>query len=198
MSFILFFLVILPQISEFTMVKRVQLHDKTFELSIPQEELHENIRKVAALINKDYEGKHPLILGMLNGAFMFCADLVRELTVPCEINFVKYSSYSGTQSTGKVSEVLGLTMDVSGRDIIVVEDIVETGCTLSSLKERLKEMNVASTSICSMFFKPSCLKTDLNVDYPAMVIPNDFIVGYGLDYNKAGRELKDIYTLVSE
>lgn len=178
------------------MKKRVQLHDKTFELSIPEAELRENIKKVAVQINKDYEGRHPLILGMLNGAFMFCADLVRELTVPCEINFVKFSSYAGTQSTGKVQELLGLSADVEGRDVIIVEDIVETGLTLSSLKEKLAEKKVASATICSMFFKPSCLKTGLKVDYPAMIIPDDFIVGYGLDYNEAGRELRDVYTLV--
>ena len=138
------------------MVKRVQLHDKTFELSIPQEELHENIRKVAALINKDYEGKHPLILGMLNGAFMFCADLVRELTVPCEINFVKYSSYSGTQSTGKVSEVLGLTMEA------IIGMYQELLPSVGSLFTALLIFNLPftfakgmiDTLLCALIYKP--------------------------------------------
>ncbi len=180
------------------MQKRVQLHDKTFELSIPQTQIQEHVRKVAARLNGDYAGKHPVILAMLNGAFMFCADLVRELTFPCEIHFVRFSSYSGTQSTGQVTEIMGLECDVRGRDVIVVEDIVETGLTLKALMEKLNLSGAASANICSMFFKPTRLKTDLAVEYPAMVIPDDFIVGYGLDYNEAGRELKDIYTLVQQ
>lgn len=180
------------------MQKRVQLHDKAFELSIPQTEIQEHVRKIAARLNADYAGKHPVILAMLNGAFMFCADLVRELTFPCEIHFTRFSSYSGTQSTGQVTEIIGLECDVKGRDVIIVEDIVETGLTLKALLEKLHLQNVASANICSMFFKPTCLKTNITVEYPAMVIPDDFIVGYGLDYNEAGRELKDIYTLVQQ
>lgn len=178
------------------MQKRVQLHDKAFELSIPQTEIQEHVRKIAARLNADYAGRQPIVLAMLNGAFMFCADLVRQLTFPCEIHFVRFSSYSGTQSTGQVTEIMGLECDVRGRDVIIVEDIVETGLTLKALMEKLKLEGVASANVCSMFFKPTRLKTDLTVKYPAMVIPDDFIVGYGLDYNEAGRELKDIYTLV--
>ncbi len=178
------------------MQNRVQLHDKTFELTLPEAEIQEHVRKVAMRLNADYAGKRPLVLGILNGAFVFCADLVRRLTFPCEVAFVRFSSYSGTQSTGEVRELIGLECDVKGRDVLIVEDIVETGQTLLALKERLHDMGAASASICSMFFKPTCLKTELEVEYPAMVIPDDFIVGYGLDYNEAGRELKDVYTLV--
>ena len=178
------------------MQKRVQLHDKTFELSITQTQIQERVCETAARLNSDYAGRQPIVLAMLNGAFMFCADLVRQLTFPCEIHFVRFSSYSGTQSTGQVTEIMGLECDVRGRDVIIVEDIVETGLTLKALMEKLKLAGVASANVCSMFFKPTRLKTDLTVKYPAMVIPDDFIVGYGLDYNEAGRELKDIYTLV--
>ena len=176
-------------------MKRVKLHDKTFELSIPEAEILKSVKAVAEKINKDYEGKCPLILSVLNGSFMFCADLVRELTIPCEVSFVKLSSYSGTQTTGKVEELIGVNSDITGRDVIIVEDIVESGNTLQKMKDILESKGVASSVICSLFFKPSKLKVDLKVDYPAMVIPDDFIVGYGLDYNEAGRQLRDVYTL---
>ena len=179
-------------------MKRVKLHDKTFELSIPEAEILKSVKAVAEKINKDYEGKCPLILAVLNGSFMFCADFVRELTTPCEVSFVKLSSYSGTQTTGKVEELIGVNSDIAGRDVIIVEDIVESGNTLLKLKEILESKGVASSVICSLFFKPSKLKVDLKVDYPAMIIPDDFIVGYGLDYNEAGRQLRDVYTLCQE
>ena len=176
-------------------MKRVKLHDKTFELSIPEAEILKSVKAVAEKINKDYEGKCPLILSVLNGSFMFCADFVRELTIPCEVRFVKLSSYSGTQTTGKVEELIGVNSDITGRDVIIVEDIVESGNTLLKMKSILESKGVASSVICSLFFKPSKLKVDLKVDYPAMIIPDDFIVGYGLDYNEAGRQLSDVYTL---
>ena len=176
-------------------MKRVKLHDKTFELSIPETEILKSVKAVAEKVNKDYEGKCPLILAVLNGSFMFCADFVRELTIPCAVSFVKLSSYSGTQTTGKVEELIGVNSDITGRDVIIVEDIVESGNTLLKLKSILESKGVASSVICSLFFKPSKLKVDLKVDYPAMIIPDDFIVGYGLDYNEAGRQLRDVYTL---
>ena len=179
-------------------MNRVKLHDKTFELSIPEEEILKSVKAVAGKVNKDYEGKHPVILAVLNGSFMFCADFVRELTIPCEVNFVKLSSYSGTQSTGKVEELIGVNSDISGRDIIIVEDIVESGNTLLKMKNILDNKNVASARICSLFFKPAKLQADINVDYPAMIIPDDFIVGYGLDYDGEGRQLKDVYTLCKD
>lgn len=179
-------------------MNRVKLHDKTFELSIPEAEILKSVKAVAEKVNKDYEGKHPIILAVLNGAFMFCADLVRELTIPCEVNFVKLSSYSGTQSTGKVEELIGVNSDISGRDIIIVEDIVESGNTLLKMKNILDSKNVASARICSLFFKPAKLQADIKVDYPAMIIPDDFIVGYGLDYDGEGRQLRDVYTLCQE
>lgn len=178
------------------MEKTIQILDKTFGMSIPEAEILQKVRNVAERINKDYEGKEPVILGVLNGAFIFCADLVRCLNVPTDISFVKLSSYVGTQSSGTVNEVIGINTSLEGRDVIIVEDIVESGRTLKRMKEIIMVHNAASVKICTLFFKPSKLEVDLEVDYPAMVIPDDFIVGYGLDYNEKGRELRDIYTLV--
>lgn len=180
------------------MKKKVKIHDKTFELSISEEEILQNVKAVAEKINKDYEGKNPLFLAVLNGSFIFAADLVRCIDIPCEISFVKMSSYSGTSSTGVVKEMIGLNNSIEGRDVILVEDIVESGNTLLRMKEIAIAHHVASVKICSMFFKPSRLKVDLDVEYPAMVIPDDFIVGYGLDYNEGGRNLREIYTLCEE
>lgn len=144
------------------------------------------------------EGKNPLFLAVLNGSFIFAADLMRMITIPCEISFVKLASYQGTMSTGKIKEVIGINEDISGRDIIIVEDIVESGLTMKRMLESLGTRNPASIHICTLLLKPEKLKVDLDIEYAAMEIPNDFIVGYGLDYNQQGRNLRDIYTLVEE
>lgn len=178
------------------MEKTVKLHDKTFAVSIPEAEILEKVKAVAAQISRDYEGKNPVILGVLNGAFVFCADLVRAFTIPCEVSFVKLSSYSGTSSTGEVKELIGINSSLTGRHVVIVEDIVESGRTIKQMKEIISVYDAASVSVCTLFFKPSKLEVDLKVDYPAMVIPDDFIVGYGLDYDEAGRHLRDVYTIV--
>ena len=151
---------------------------------------------VAQQISKDMEGKVPLFLGVLNGAFIFAADLMRELTIPSEISFVKLASYQGTTSTGKINEVLGINEDLSGRTVIIVEDIVESGLTMKRMIESLGTRNPASVHICTLFLKPDKLKEDLDIDYVAFRIPDDFIIGYGLDYDHLGRELREIYTIV--
>ena len=151
---------------------------------------------MAQRINRDMEGKNPLLLGVLNGSFIFAADLMREITIPCEISFVKLASYQGTTSTGKVHEVLGINEDLTNRTIIIVEDIVDTGQTMKSMVESLGTRNPASVHICTLFVKPDKLQEKLDIDYPCFSIPNDFIVGYGLDYDQQGRNLKEIYTLV--
>ena len=133
---------------------------------------------------------------MLNGSFIFAADLMREMTIPCEISFVKLASYQGTTSTGKVREVLGINEDLSGRTVVIVEDIVESGRTMRQMIESLGTRNPESVRICTLFFKPEKLKEDLNLDYVAFSIPDDFILGYGLDYDGLGRELKDVYSIV--
>ena len=176
----------------------IRIKDKTFKTSITEAEIKARIKTLAQQINKDMEGKTPLFLGVLNGAFIFAADLMREMTIPCEISFVKLASYQGTTSTGKIKEVLGINEDLSGRHVIIVEDIVESGQTMKRMIESLGTRNPASIHICTLFFKPDKLREELDIDYVAFRIPDDFIVGYGLDYDHQGRELKDIYTIVEE
>ncbi len=174
----------------------IKIKDKTFKTSIPEAEILERVKAVADRINVDMAGKNPLLLGMLNGSFVFAADLMRMITVPCEVSFVKMSSYQGTSSTGKVKELIGLNEDIKGRTIIIVEDIVESGLTMQKIIETLKARGPEAVYVCTMLLKPDCLKVPLDIKYAAMEIPNDFIVGYGLDYDQQGRNLRDIYTVV--
>ena len=174
----------------------ITIKDKRFRTSIPEAEIMEKVAQVAERINKDMEGKNPLLLAVLNGSFMFAADLMRMITIPCEISFVKLASYQGTTSTGKVREVIGINEDLSGRTVIIVEDIVESGLTVKRMIESLGTRNPESIHICTMLLKPEKLQAPLNIEYAAMTIPNDFIVGYGLDYDQQGRNLRDIYTIV--
>ena len=174
----------------------VKIKDKSFRVSIPEAEIKQHVKALAEQMSKDLEGKNPIFLGVLNGSFIFAADLMREMTVPCEISFVKLASYQGTTSTGKVREVLGINENLSGRTVVIVEDIVESGQTMKQMIESLGTRNPESVRICTLFFKPEKLKEDLNLDYVAFRIPDDFIVGYGLDYDGLGRELKDVYTIV--
>ena len=174
----------------------VQIKDKRFKTFISEDEIQQRVKAVADKINHDMEGKKPLLLAVLNGSVVFAADLMRHITIPCEISFVKLASYEGTVSTGKVVEVMGLNEDITGRDIIIVEDIVDTGKTMERMLDTLGTRNPNSLHICTLLLKPEKLKIPLNIEYAAMEIPNDFIVGYGLDYDQEGRNLRDIYTLV--
>lgn len=176
----------------------VKIKDKTFKTFIPEQEILTRVKAVADKINTDMAGKKPLLLAVLNGSFMFAADLMRYITIPCEISFVKLASYEGTTSTGKVKEVIGLNEDICGREVIIVEDIVDTGKTMERMMDTLGTRTPASLHICTLLLKPDKLKIPLNIEYAAMEIPNDFIVGYGLDYDQEGRNLRDIYTLVEE
>ncbi len=173
----------------------VKIKDKTFKTSISESEIKLRVKELAAKISQDMEGKNPLLLGVLNGSFIFAADLMREMTIPCEISFVKLASYQGVTSTGKVHEVLGINEDLTGRDVVIVEDIVDTGRTMKQMIESLGTRHPASVHICTLFVKPDKLEEELNIEYAAFSIPNDFIVGYGLDYDQQGRGLKEIYTL---
>ena len=174
----------------------VQIKDKRFKTFISEDEIQQRVKAVADRINHDMEGKKPLLLAVLNGSFVFAADLMRHITIPCEISFVKLASYEGTVSTGKVVEVMGLNEDITGRDVIIVEDIVDTGKTMERMLDTLGTRNPNSLHICTLLLKPEKLKIPLNIEYAAMEIPNDFIVGYGLDYDQEGRNLRDINTLV--
>ena len=176
-------------------MKSIKIKDKEFVPMISEAEIKERVKAVAQQISKDMEGKNPLLLAVLNGSFVFAADLMREITIPCEISFVKLASYQGTTSTGKVKEVIGINEDLSGRTIIIVEDIVESGLTMKRMIESIGTRNPESVNICTLLLKPDRLKTDLDIKYVAFSIPNDFILGYGLDYDQQARGLKYIYVL---
>lgn len=175
----------------------IRIKDKEFTPFIPESEIQKEVARVANEINRDLAGQTPLLVSVLNGAFMFTADLMRNLTIENEVTFVKLASYEGTESTGSVKELVGLNESIEGRTIVIVEDIVDTGFTMKHLLETLKAMNPKEIRIASLLFKPEKLQVDLNIDYVAMRIPNDFIVGYGLDYDGQGRNYRDIYTVVS-
>jgi hypoxanthine phosphoribosyltransferase len=174
----------------------IQIQDKKFRISIPESVIQERVKAVAERINADMAGKNPLFLAVLNGSFIFAADLMRHITIPCEISFVKLASYEGTVSTGKIKEVIGINEDLTGRTVVIVEDIVDTGQTISRMLETLGTRQPESIHVCTLLLKPDKLKVDLDVEYAAIEIPNDFIVGYGLDYNQQGRNLRDIYSVV--
>ena len=173
----------------------VKIKDKTFKTSISEAEIKQRVKELATQISHDLEGKNPLFLGVLNGAFVFAADLMREITIPCEISFVKLASYEGVLSTGKVREVMGLNVDITGRTLVIIEDIVDTGRTMRQMLSSLSFRNPESIHICTLFVKPDKLEEPIDIEYAAFKIPNDFIVGYGLDYDQQGRGLKEIYTL---
>ena len=179
-------------------MKTVKIKDKEFVPMMSEEEIKRRVKELAAQISKDMAGKNPLLLAVLNGSFVFAADLMREITIESEISFVKLASYQGTTSTGTVKEVIGINENLSGRTVIIVEDIVESGLTMKRMIESLGTRNPASVHICTLLLKPDCLKVDLDIEYAAFSIPNDFIVGYGLDYDQQARNLKDIYVLKKE
>ena len=177
-------------------MKKLQVKDKTFAVSIPEAEILKQVRRVAEEINRDYQGKEPLFLPVLNGSFMFAADLLREIILPCEVSFIKLASYQGTQTTGTIREVIGLAKDITGRPVIIVEDIIDSGLTMAHMIETLQAHNPASIAVCTCLVKPDALKVQVPIHYHCLDIPNDFIVGYGLDYDGFGRNTRDIYTLV--
>ncbi|MEI3341627.1 MAG: hypoxanthine phosphoribosyltransferase [Coprobacter fastidiosus] len=173
----------------------IQIKDKTFRPYIRREEIKAAIEKIAARINNELAGENPLFICVLNRAFVFAADLLREITIESEITFMRMKSYSGTQSTGVVKIIHGLDEDIKDRTVIVVEDIIDTGFTMQRIINQLKEREPKQVKIATLLFKPKALKCDVHVDYAALEIPNDFIVGYGLDYDEQGRNLKDIYVI---
>lgn len=175
----------------------ITLHDCNFNTYIYEEEIIARVSILAEQIDQNYKGKNPLFLAVLNGSFMFAADLLKRISIPCEISFIRLSSYQDMESTGKVKEVLGLKEDVFGRHVIVLEDIVDTGHTVHGLLEQLQAKSPASVEVATLLMKPECLQHKLEVKYIARSIPNDFVVGYGLDYNGLGRNLRDIYKIMA-
>lgn len=174
----------------------VKVKDKTFRTFIPEAEIQQRVKAVADKLNEDLKDKNPLFLAVLNGSFVFAADLMRMITIPCEISFVKLASYEGTVSSGKIKEIIGINEDLKGRTVVIVEDIVDTGFTMKRMLEQLGTRDPESLHICTLLVKPDKLQVPLNIEYAAMEIPNDFILGYGLDYDQQGRNLRDIYTIV--
>jgi len=174
----------------------VTLHDKSFGIYLPETDILSHIKAIAEKINQDYAQLNPLFIAVLNGSFMFASDLLKEVTVPCEISFMKVSSYENTSSTGFVTELVGLKEDVSGRHLVILEDIVDTGNTVVKILACLQEKNPASIEIATLLQKPECLQHELQVKYICREIQNDFVVGYGLDYNGLGRNLRDIYKVL--
>lgn len=173
------------------------LHDLTFEPFIAHDEIQEKIRLIALEINKDYKNSEIHFVCILNGAFMFSADLTKQITVPCYMHFLKVRSYEGTQSTGAVSNIIGLTESLQGKHVIVIEDIVDTGATMQHVYKEVNRLEPASIKVASLLMKPEVYKGDIKIDYLCFSIPPKFVVGYGLDYDGLGRNLKDIYQLKS-
>ncbi len=177
-------------------MQTVKIKDKEFSVSISEAEIRERVCAIAKRINKDLEGTTPIFIAVLNGSFIFAADLLREITIPCEIAFVRMASYTGTVSTGQVKEIMGLTKDIEGRTVVIVEDIIDSGLTMKEMLQLLQKKHPAAIHVASLLTKPNNLKVELDIKYNCFDIPNDFIVGYGLDYDGEGRNLKEIYTVI--
>ena len=174
----------------------IKILDKTFKKSISEETIISSIDKIAEKINIDLRDDNPLFISILNGSFMFASDLMKRIDFPCEISFVKIASYHGTSSSGEMFELIGLKENLKGRTIVVVEDLIDSGQTMSKVLEIVQNRGAGKICIATLFFKPGAIQHNISLDYVDMEIPNDFIVGYGLDYDGYGRNLRDIYTVV--
>lgn len=171
----------------------IQINDKYFDVFIEKKEILSKVDSLASLINGDYHNREVLFIAVLNGSFMFASDLMKRININCEISFVKVSSYIGTSSMGRVDELIGLNTDISGKEIIIIEDIVDTGITIDKIITLLTKGNPSSIKICSLLYKPEAFKGKNKPDYVGFTIPNAFVVGYGLDYNEKGRNIEEIY-----
>lgn len=173
----------------------VKVIDKTFKVSIPEEKIQARIKEIAAQMNTDLKGKDVIFLGILNGCFMFAGDLFKNIEIPSQITFLKLASYQGTTSSGNVKRLIGINENIEGKTVVIIEDIIDTGNTLDNIIKQLKGYEPAEIKTATLLHKPSAYKKDLPIEYIGFSIPNDFIVGYGLDYDGFGRNLKDIYTI---
>jgi hypoxanthine phosphoribosyltransferase len=174
----------------------IRIHDKTFEIYLSETAIQERVKNIADSINEEYRGKKPLFIAILNGSFMFAADLFKYLTINSEISFIKLASYRGMKSTGNVITSIGLDADLFGKDLIIIEDIVDTGKTLYNFLPKLKDHHPSSLKIAALLHKPEATRFPLKLDYVGFSIPDKFVVGYGLDYDGLGRNLKEIYQVV--
>lgn len=175
---------------------QITVLDKTFESYISYNQIEEAVQKIANQMEKELADKNPLFLVILNGAFMFASDLFKNLNFPAEISFIKFASYSGTKSTGEVKQLIGINEKLEGRVVVLIEDIVDSGISMEKILEYLETENISELKIATLLFKPAAYKKDFKIDYIGFEIPNEFIVGYGLDYNGQARNFKDIYKIV--
>lgn len=175
----------------------MKIKDKDFAPFIERERIQETVAQLASRINQDYAEKTPLLLAVLNGSFMFAADLMRYMTIPAEISFIRLSSYNRTRSSGRVKELIGLEENIFGRHLIIVEDIVDTGLTMRHLLDELQELGPKSLEVATLLHKSEATKEQIDLKYIGFVIPKKFVVGYGLDYDGQGRNLNDIYALAN-
>jgi len=175
---------------------KVRILDKEFKLFISEKQIQEAVEEMARRMNKELKGQKVFLIGILNGCFMFAADLVKRLDLDCRITFLKLASYQGTSSTGKVKRLIGLNEDIKGQVVVVLEDIVDTGITLDFIQKQLRGYEPAEIKLATLLYKPDACRQDVSLDYVGIEIPDDFVVGYGLDYNGYGRNLRQIYTVI--
>jgi hypoxanthine phosphoribosyltransferase len=173
----------------------IRVHDKHFKPYLTADDIDRAVKRVAAEINRDYDGRHPLFIAILNGSFMFASDLFKELTIDAELCFIKLASYKGMKSTGHIVTAIGLDTELFGRDVIIIEDIVDTGKTLSEFLPQLYHQQPASLKIAALLHKPEASRYPINIDYLGFSVPDKFLLGYGLDYDGLGRNLREIYQL---
>jgi len=179
------------------METNVTVHQKEFELLLEEETIAKRIRLLAIQLNVDFENRNPVFIGVLNGSFLFLADLMKEIDLPCETEFIKIASYHGTSSSGAVKDALGMPNNLKDRDVIIVEDIIDSGLTMKYILSKVHEQQPASVSVCTLLFKPDALKEEIpELTYVGFEIPNEFVVGYGLDYDGLGRNLNHIYRAI--
>lgn len=177
-------------------MSRIKVHDKTFDIYLSESAIQERVKAIAEEINKEYQGKRPLFIAILNGSFMFAADIFKHLTIETEISFIKLASYKGMKSTGNVITSIGLDAELYGKDVIIIEDIVDTGKTLYNFLPKLKDHHPASLKIVALLHKPEATKFPLTLDHVGFSIPDRFVIGYGLDYDGMGRNLREIYQVI--
>ncbi len=178
-------------------MNNIKLLDKEFKLSISAEEIETAVIRVADSINKDLKDKDVIFLGILNGAFMFASDLLRHITFNCQISFLKLASYQGTSNSGTVKRLIGINENIANKTVVVIEDIVDSGITIDHIIKQLNGYEPAEIKIATLLLKPEAYRKEVKIDYVGIKIPNDFIVGYGLDYNGYGRNLQSIYSILN-
>lgn len=176
-------------------MNKIKLHDKYFEPYLDQKEIEASIKQMADKMNSDLAGKNPIFLGILNGSFMFAAELFKNLNIDCSISFLKLASYQGTSSSGNIKQLIGLNENISGKTVVILEDIIDTGITMENIIKQLKGFDPEKILISTLLYKPNAYNNCYPIDYYCFDIPNDFIVGYGLDYDGFGRNLKHIYKI---